>query len=304
MQQMKEDPSRVLILGAGRGGRSLLDILINEPLVAIVGVADKCSDTPAMRLAREYGITTYTDAETAMKACNPCTAFNLTHDHMLDAIAANLLGPSSVIGGLQAKLMWKIVTRLKTVENELRFEASHDPLTGIYNRRHAMQILRKDIGQSMRYHFPYSLAMIDLDHFKSVNDQYGHIVGDAVLKSVVDTICSAMRDVDTMSRWGGEEFMALLPHTEKKHAIIAVENWLARVNAKPVVLSDGTAITVGFSAGVAQFPLCNDAVPIEMNIENLVHLTDKYMYQAKEAGRNCVVGGEATARADRQQGGD
>lgn len=300
MQQMKENPSRVLILGAGRGGSSLLDILIHEPLVTIVGVADKYSDTPAMRLARECGITTYTDAETAIKACKPCTAFNLTHDHVLDATAVNLLGPGSVIGGLEAKLMWKIVTRLKTIENELRFEASHDPLTGIYNRRHAMQTLRKDIGQSMRYHFAYSLAMLDLDHFKSVNDQHGHIAGDTVLKSVVDTICSSMRDVDTMGRWGGEEFMILLPHTTKEHAMIAVKNWLARVNSKPVVLPDGVAISVSFSAGVAQFSPCDGPASIETSVEHLIHLADEHMYQAKKAGRHCVVGGDAGG----QQGGD
>ena len=200
--------------------------------------------------------------------------------------------------------MWKIVTRLKTVENELRFEATHDPLTGIYNRRHIMRTLRTDIGRSIRYHFPYSIAMIDLDHFKSVNDQYGHIAGDTVLKSVADTICSVIRDVDTMSRWGGEEFMVLLPHTAKKHAIIAVKNWLARVNSKPVILPDETTISISFSAGVAQFSPRNGPVPIETNIENFIHLADEYMYQAKETGRNCVVGGGATAHAGGQRGGD
>ncbi len=298
MQQMKEDQNRVLILGGGRGGSSMLDILINEPLTTIAGVVDKYPDAPAMRLAREYGIATYSDAETAIKACSPCSVFNLTHDDTLDVVAANILGPGAIIGGSEAKLIWKIVTRLKMVEDKLRFEATHDSLTGIYNRRHAMQILRKDIGQSMRYHFPYSIVMLDLDHFKSVNDRYGHVAGDTVLKDVVGTICAAMRDADTMSRWGGEEFMILLPHTTKEHAVTAVENWLIRVNSKPVTLSDGVAVPVSFSAGVAQFPLGHNpaSTPVETNIENLIHLADEYMYQAKKTGRNCVVGGKATAR--------
>jgi len=290
MPRMEGNANRILILGAGRGGSSLLDILIHEPLTTIVGIADTCPDTPAMRLARECGIATYADAETAIRACNPCTAFNLTHDLALDAIAANILGPGSIIGGVEAKLIWTIVTRLKTVEEKLRFEASHDPLTGISNRRHIMQTLRKDISQSMRYQFPYSIAMLDLDYFKSVNDQYGHVAGDTVLKSVVGAICSTMREADTMGRWGGEEFLFLFPHTIEKHATIAVENWLTLVKSKPVILPDGTAIPVSFSAGVAQLSPVNDHASTDEKVENLIHLADQYMYQAKEAGRSCVVG--------------
>jgi len=296
MTEMKENPSRVLVLGAGRGGSSLLDILINEPLVTIVGVVDTCPDAPAMHLAREYAIATYADAETAIKACNPCTAFNLTHDPALDVIATNILGSGSAIGGMQAKLIWQIVTRLKTAENDLRFEATHDSLTGIYNRRHLMQVLHKNIAQSIRYHFPYSIVMLDLDHFKSVNDTHGHSAGDAVLKSVVNTLQSNIRDADILGRWGGEEFLVLLPHTPEVQATIAAEKWLACVTSGPVTLPDGSRIPISFSAGVAEFSAGAASTSVETEAENLLHLADGCLYQAKEAGRNCITGGGTTTR--------
>jgi len=289
---LREDPHRALILGGGSAGAALLEMLHSEELVEVVGVLDIKSDVPGMLLAREYGIPTYRDIEKALKHCAPCVAFNLTGNEMVEDVAANILGVGGVIGGREAKLILKMVNRLKDAKKKLHFEATHDPLTGAYNRRHALATLNEGIAQSRRYTFPYSVVLIDLDHFKWVNDTHGHPAGDAVLKSVVNILRSNIRDADILGRWGGEEFLILLPHTNGIQATVAAKKWLANVSSKPVGLPDGSHIPVSFSAGVAEVPFETGNISVEKEIENLLHLVDERLYQAKEAGRNRVAGKE------------
>jgi len=296
MVTLDEHPRRALILGGGHGGSAMLEMLQNEELVEVVGVADRHPDAPAMLLAKENGISTYHDIERAIKDCTPCIAFNLTGNEMVEDVAAGLLGVGGVIGGLEAKLILKMVNRLRDAKEKLRFEATHDPLTGAYNRRHILATLHEGIAQSRRYDFPYSVVLIDLDHFKSVNDTYGHPAGDAVLKNIVNTLQSSIRDADILGRWGGEEFLVLLPHTPEVQATIATEKWLASVTSEPVTLPDGARIFASFSAGVAEFSPGAANASVETEAENLLHLADGYLYQAKGAGRNCIVGGGTTAR--------
>jgi len=296
MVQSKEEPNRALILGGGQGGSAILEMLQNEGLVEIVGVADRHPDAPAMLLAKENGIPTYHDIEEAIKSCTPCIAFNLTGNEMVEDVAAGILGVGGVIGGLEAKLILKMVNRLKDAKEKLLFEATHDPLTGAYNRRHMLAALNEGIAQSRRYGFPYSMVLMDMDHFKSVNDTHGHPAGDAVLKSVVNTLQSSVRDVDILGRWGGEEFLILLPHTPGVQATIAAEKWLTCITSEPVNLPDGSRIPVSFSAGVAEFSPGAANTSVETEAENLLQLADGYLYQAKEAGRNCIAGGGTTTR--------
>lgn len=296
MVTLDEHPRRALILGGGHGGSAMLEMLQNEELVEVVGVADRHPDAPAMLLAKENGISTYHDIERAIKDCTPCIAFNLTGNEMVEDVAAGLLGVGGVIGGLEAKLILKMVNRLRDAKEKLRFEATHDPLTGAYNRRHILATLHEGIAQSRRYDFPYSVVLIDLDHFKSVNDTYGHPAGDAVLKKIVKTLQSSIRDADILGRWGGEEFLVLLPHTPEVQATIATEKWLASVTSRPVTLPDGSRIFASFSAGVAEFSPDAANASVETEAENLLHLADGYLYQAKGAGRNCIVGSGTTAR--------
>ncbi len=296
MAQSKEKPNRALILGGGQEGSAILEMLQNEELVEVIGVADRHPDAPAMLLAKENGIPTYHDIEKAIKSCTPCIAFNLTGNEMVEDVAAGILGVGGVIGGLEAKLILKMVNRLKDAKEKLLFEATHDPLTGAYNRRHMLSAMNEGIAQSRRYGFPYSVVLIDLDHFKSVNDTHGHPAGDAVLKSIVNTLQSSIRDADVLGRWGGEEFLVLLPHTPGAQATIAAKKWLANVVAGSVTLPDGSRIPVSFSAGVAEFSPGAANASVETEAENLLHLADRYLYQAKEAGRNCIAGGGTTDR--------
>ncbi len=288
MVQLREDPYRVLILGGGQGGSAIFEMLQNENLVEVVGIVDRNPDAPAMTLAREHDIPTYRDIEEAARNCMPCMAFNLTGNKRVGDIAASILGTGSIIGGLEAELILKMINRLRDTKEKLRFEATHDPLTGIYNRRHILVLLKNGIAQSRRYGFPYSAVSIDLDHFKLVNDTYGHPAGDAVLKSITHTLQSNIRDADAIGRLGGEEFLILLPHTPVNQATVACRKWLASITSKPVTLPDGSAIPVSFSAGIAAFSPNTVKTSLEIDVENLLHIADQRLYQAKEAGRSCV----------------
>jgi len=291
MVQLKEDPRRALILGGGRSGSAVFDMLHNEALVDVVGLVDKRPDAPAMHLAKQHGIPTYGDIEEAVRKSAPCVVFNLTGNEMVEDVAAEILGPGGVIGGLQAKLILKMVNRLLDAKEKLLFEATHDPLTGAYNRRHILAAMHEGISQSRRYDFPYSVVLIDLDHFKLVNDTYGHPAGDAVLKTVVNTLQENIRDTDILGRWGGEEFLVLLPHMPEVQAITAAEKWLKKVASTPIHLPDDTLIHISFSAGVAEFLReDNSAASTEPDIDRLLHVVDEHLYQAKEAGRNRVAG--------------
>ncbi len=288
-----KNPHRILILGGGRGGSALLEMLQDEPLVRIVGMADKNPDAAGMRIARKNGISTYIDIEVALRACAPCLAFNLTSDETVDTVAANTLGAGDAVGGVAARLLWKIVTGLKKAKEQLHFEATHDPLTGIYNRRHIHSQLQAGIAQAMRYAFPYSIAMIDLDHFKTINDTYGHSTGDTVLKRTVDSLCAGIRQTDTLGRWGGEEFLVLLPHTMQEAAVTAAGKWLEKLKTTPVAVVDGAVIHISFSAGVATYSPNDNFSGAEEAAEALLRLADHHLYAAKEEGRCCVTGGAA-----------
>jgi diguanylate cyclase (GGDEF)-like protein len=163
--------------------------------------------------------------------------------------------------------------------------ASHDDLTGAFNRRHFMQLLLDERERSHRTRQPYSVALFDLDHFKTINDRFGHAAGDAVLRDFCTLVQAHMRVTDRFARWGGEEFVLLMPVTTPvESASLAVERIRAAVAAHDwsgtSVLPAGLRVTV--SAGVAT------GEPGE-SAEALVARADEALYQAKGAGRNCFV---------------
>jgi diguanylate cyclase (GGDEF)-like protein len=290
MGELREDPHRALILGGGDGGSAVFDMLRDEELVEVVGVADRNPDAPAMIRARELGIATYTDIEEAVRKSAPCVAFNLTGNEMVENVAADILGAGGVIGGLEARLILRIVNRLKEAKARLRHEATHDPLTGVYNRRHIQQLLRDGLAQARRYGFPYSVALIDLDHFKRVNDTHGHPAGDAVLRHATRVLRANMRETDCLGRWGGEEFLALLPHVEETRAARAANKWLSAIRSAPADLPDGARLPVSFSAGVAGFDPEQAGATVDADMEALLHRADERLYAAKHAGRGRVKG--------------
>jgi len=156
-----------------------------------------------------------------------------------------------------------------------------DPLTGIYNRRRFETIFNSEFKRATRYQLPLSCMMIDIDHFKKVNDTHGHQEGDTVLKELSQVVQATIREVDTPARWGGEEFVVLSPNTTLENGLRAAERVRKAVANHAFTGMDGKKVTV--SIGVAAIP-----APDLDSQDKLIHAADIAMYAAKKNGRNRV----------------
>lgn len=173
--------------------------------------------------------------------------------------------------------------QLEDLLHRLEVMAITDYLTEIYNRRHFEEILKREFARALRYNLHLSLFMCDIDHFKRINDTYGHAAGDSVLKEVARLIHSSLREIDVVGRWGGEEFIGLLTQAKKADAKKVAERILQSVSAhKFQGLPENEKITV--SIGVASIP---EDADID-NWEKLVKAADEALYRAKRNGRNRV----------------
>jgi diguanylate cyclase (GGDEF)-like protein len=174
------------------------------------------------------------------------------------------------------------VTARVRLREELRSRAETDPLTGVANRRRFYHALEVECLRFTRNHLPMSVLMIDLDYFKAVNDEHGHVVGDAVLRIVAQLILLSLRKTDLLARYGGEEFSVLLPETELDGAVVIAERIRRTVCEKPI-LADGCQVHASVSVGVANHIHDDEAVP-----EILLKKADGALYRAKALGRNRV----------------
>ncbi len=186
-----------------------------------------------------------------------------------------------------AKLVLKSATvalsRQIKIQN-LSNAATIDPLTGCYNRREFENQLKKMIAGAIRHRVALSVFIFDLDHFKTINDAYGHPAGDAVLKNIASLIRNNMREGDILARYGGEEFIAILPRTDRDKAIELAERLRIKIQEYCIPYLD-IKIKVCASFGVAQFNPKSDG------IQTLVKTADDMLYKAKLAGRNMVMPG-------------
>ena len=160
--------------------------------------------------------------------------------------------------------------------------AFRDSLTGLYNRRYAFNIFRDEFKKYQRYSDPLSVMLIDADHFKQINDQYGHCAGDAALRAIADACNRSVRDTDIVGRFGGEEFIILLPHTGAKDAAIVAER-IRRATLESDLCWQGQRLDVRLSLGVAEAGLHAD------NCDELIAAADRALYAAKKGGRNQTV---------------
>lgn len=173
------------------------------------------------------------------------------------------------------------ITERKRREDDLKLLANVDPLTGAYNRRQGDALLLAEFARRARDGQSFAVLMMDIDHFKEVNDRFGHAAGDAVLCALVRDGQKALRSVDFLARWGGEEFLVVLPNTDAPAAMLAAERVRAALAATKVVAPDLTTIRFTVSVGVAE--------PITDNPGELLRRADLALYAAKTGGRNRVM---------------
>lgn len=158
-----------------------------------------------------------------------------------------------------------------------------DPMTGLYNRRYFIDSIERELSRSGRYERPLCLLIIDLDHFKKINDSFGHLAGDHILKTTANTLARSLRQSDLLCRYGGEEFCAILPETTLERAIEVAER-LRRTVALYTQSFDNDPINVTISIGVS----CSNSSDDTLGV-SLLKRADMCLLQAKAAGRNSVV---------------
>jgi diguanylate cyclase (GGDEF)-like protein/PAS domain S-box-containing protein len=178
------------------------------------------------------------------------------------------------------------ITKRKRMEAELRYLSKHDPLTKLFNRRALMEHLDEELLRADRYHHPLSIFMLDIDHFKPINDTFGHRAGDAVLCSLARVLESSTRETDYVSRYGGEEFIIILPETHLAKACEMAERLRITVAGHPIPIGDknvlNITVSIGISTSTPTFPEHADSG------RDLLNAADSAMYLAKNSGRNCV----------------
>lgn len=177
----------------------------------------------------------------------------------------------------------QVMIRLNEAQEDIRRLSLHDPLTECYNRRFLMKRLKEEFNRGERNHHPLSGIMMDIDHFKQLNDAYGHDAGDQVLIRISRVLNASMRDYDVLARYGGEEFFFLLPHTDLESATRMAERSRSVVENLRIEV-DGTVLSITASFGVVGFG------PAELpeSPETVLKYADLALYRAKENGRNRV----------------
>lgn len=206
--------------------------------------------------------------------------------HVLDVFVSTIVGGDGHVVGSAA--LFRDITEQKRLEEELRRLATTDGLTGLYNRRYLDETLAAEISRSRRKGAPLSIVMFDVDHFKKFNDTYGHEQGDRVLQAVAKALRDAIRKYDLPCRYGGEEFLAILPDTHAAGAFTVAERLRKDIEQMEV---DGLKVTI--SLGVATFP----DLPAQ-NGDELIAFADQALYDSKRLGRNRTTVASASRPAD------
>lgn len=188
-------------------------------------------------------------------------------------------GNRNLIGRL---VVWRDITPLKKAQAELQEQAIRDPLTGLYNRRYLLERVDLEFARARRENQPISFVMVDIDHFKNVNDNFGHKAGDIILQKLAAQLLSRTRIGDIACRYGGEEFLVVLPNIKAEKAHQIAERWRKLFMGSTMPL-EYTDIKITVSCGVSEFPLHGGTS------EELIATADKALYYAKQTGRNRVV---------------
>ena len=172
-------------------------------------------------------------------------------------------------------------SHLRDLNHHLAAASITDPLTGLPNRRHLLDRLRKETARARRSGWSLTIILGDIDHFKAVNDNYGHDVGDAVLIATAQTLQGSLRGYDLCGRWGGEEFLIILPETDIEAGMQVAEKLRLAVAAQHDD-GDGNEVSISVSLGIADYDTSH-------SLDNCLQRADRALYAAKTMGRNCCA---------------
>jgi diguanylate cyclase (GGDEF)-like protein len=188
-----------------------------------------------------------------------------------------------VVAPLSLMPLVHVVGKLHEARTQLTNLASTDTLTDVATRRAFFERASSEWAQGSRYQYPISVVMLDIDHFKSINDDFGHAFGDTVLQKVAMAIRDDLRQPDLLGRYGGEEFVILLPMTDVESARVVTERTLEAVRHLRIDSPDGHRVKMTASAGIAS------CLPVTAPLHDMIALADRALYAAKAAGRDRVV---------------
>lgn len=181
-------------------------------------------------------------------------------------------------------LFLSLVQHLDKAHKNMTRHATLDSLTGTFNRRHFLELVEREWSRAKRYEMSCALLLMDIDHFKQVNDRFGHLCGDQLLREIAEVSIETLRQPDVLARFGGEEFIVFLPHTDPLGALDVAERIRERIEALDFSWR-GEPVPVSASLGVA-------ALHAEhITLDHLISDADEALYVAKSAGRNCVRAG-------------
>lgn len=200
-----------------------------------------------------------------------------------------MIWPAAIVVMITHYIFAQNYRRRYDLEQALELASNTDAMTGVSNRRHFMPVLRNEIIRGHRFDQSVSLMMLDIDHFKAINDAHGHLTGDLVIRMLADICKKTARQPDVIARLGGEEFAILVLNAPLQNALIAAERIRAAVANARLTSFDGYEFSFTVSIGVAEQPKEN------YSEEHLINLADAALYQAKEAGRNCVMASTPTS---------
>lgn len=256
----------------------LLTLLVAGSMLALLGACAYLLALtivrPLRRLSQGAGRVASGDLQVDLPVLRRSEVGYLTQvfNHMVARLRQNREDLASVNSKLQEK------------NQELHLLSITDPLTGLFNRKHLMETLAAEVIRSLRHKHTFALLIIDIDHFKRINDTYGHQEGDEVLRRLANVFRESVRECDFVARYGGEEFVILLPETGSQGAIEAAERIRINTGKESMGLADGSiSVTVTVSIGISLFPESGE------DVKTVIQQADKALYIAKDTGRNRIV---------------
>jgi diguanylate cyclase (GGDEF)-like protein/PAS domain S-box-containing protein len=185
-----------------------------------------------------------------------------------------------IVGGVEIFIEISTVNVSLDMIEDLRKQVFVDPLTGIPNRRYMETVILGRLNELSRYNWPFAVIFLDLDHFKTINDNFGHNAGDETLKVVSNSLLNCSRSFDTVGRWGGEEFVAVIVNVDEERLHGIAERYRIIIEKSQVNIGDSRVnVTISIGATLAR---------TEETLESLIERADSLMYRSKASGRNCI----------------